>query len=538
MINIIQLILIGISTYAYSINEQKLPSEKLKQWSNLLHYSVEYHPTGNWFSGLKPDPFEELKYQIQNNSTEKCIFPLRNNFLFENKLISQNNLIECIELNNFIDQLNYKHVSIMLTSEFLNSPASTYGHISIVFHNNNYPELNSDVFHFSAIQHDEGLKSTISGLTGGLTGYFFRDKYHKKFFEYSIREQRKIHLWNLNLDYQEKKRLIYHLFELRNAQFRYYFLDKNCSYQIAKLIGVATNREIENKKIFLPSDTIKIFSDILNKPKTIFPKSEILKNYKEKKLENCYEREKNLINFFTHKKSTLNYKEINSTLFCNEENFLITEEQSNISYNHLNTRISISYNHTLKTKKQYTQVNIRPTAKDIYDFQNFRENLEFNLFTADITIKRNNIRLNNLKLIELTNLPPNSELNQSPWKFSISLNRENDKKESRTEIAFSKGFSKNIKRQKSSSTFNFFYGGSLDRNTQNNYKPNIVLSTQVIFEKLKYKLIQSSVLKRNNSETFFNSDIQLIKSLNKNSLFFKFEYSNEFTLSSGLNYYF
>ena len=46
--------------------------------------------------------------------------------------------------------LNKNYVSLAITSEYLGAPASSYGHIFLVFHNNEKPELESLIIQFTS----------------------------------------------------------------------------------------------------------------------------------------------------------------------------------------------------------------------------------------------------------------------------------------------------------------------------------------------------------------------------------------------------
>lgn len=538
MLYFIQSILILLISFSHANENVTIPLEILKRWSNILYISDNYSPSGEWFSGNKHNSLDEFHHHLKNSDNLKCLFPMRSTFLFENGFINDLDLSQCEELMSFSKSLSFNNISLMLTSELLDSPASSYGHISIVFHNNTTPELDSEVIHFSAVQKDEGLKSTISGLTGGLYGYFFKDKFHKKYFEYSIKEQRKIHLWKLNLSESEKKYLTLSLFELKKAQFRYYFLGKNCSFQIAKLLEVVTGINVENKFVFLPSTNIEIFQSRLSRPSTIFPRNENLKFYQEQNLKNCYNREKNLIDFYSNNNPSEHYIQTNLDNYCFNDTSFASEEESTLYLNNLNTRTSVSFNYNSNTKETYLNLALRPTAKDIYDFQNFNENLEFNLLNTSLNIYSKKVDLNEFNLIELKNSRYDNDNVLNAWKFSTGLNRKNVKEESRVEISYSKGINRNTNFNFVSTQYFLLIGGNIENNLEGKNYINLDITSQLIFEKNKFKLLYQTRIKKNLTETYINHELNYLNRFFDHSLFIAINLNKNFTYSTGFYYYF
>ena len=63
--------------------------------------------------------------------------------------------------------------------------------------------------------------------------------YYRKVREYNDIESRDIWEYKLKLSEEEVSRVLLHLWEMQRAEFDYYFLDENCSYQLLSLLDVA-----------------------------------------------------------------------------------------------------------------------------------------------------------------------------------------------------------------------------------------------------------------------------------------------------------
>ena len=79
----------------------------------------------------------------------------------------------------------------------------------------------------------------IKGLIGSYPGRYTVMPYYRKVREYNDIESRDIWEYKLKLNEEEVNRVLLHLWEMQRAEFDYYFLDENCSYQLLSLLDVA-----------------------------------------------------------------------------------------------------------------------------------------------------------------------------------------------------------------------------------------------------------------------------------------------------------
>jgi hypothetical protein len=255
-IKIIIFIVITINLYA-------------NEWNSLLHYlnnENQIISEAFFLSGVKnPTPSQELNSTIELlNSTDgytiACNFPARYIYLKNNHYNVPNfNLSQCDNLNKFIKSFHSDNLSLVFTSEYVNSPVSAFGHTMLLFSDNNKSLNIGDAVHFAAKtnKQDGFLNYGYKGFSGKYKGYFIREPFYKKIYAYNTLEQRYMYMYTLDFTKEQIKFLIYHLFELRKATFKYYFLDGNCATQTTDLLNVISGYKRDNKIYYLPIDTLK-----------------------------------------------------------------------------------------------------------------------------------------------------------------------------------------------------------------------------------------------------------------------------------------
>lgn len=150
---------------------------------------------------------------------------------------------------------------MVLASAYINSPASAFGHTFLRFDKDLSTPLLSYVLNYSAkIGKENPLSYAYKGILGGYRGYYSIEPYYKKLKEYLALEQRDIWEYTLNLSQEEIDKMVRHIFEIRHFYSDYFFISKNCSYNLLWLIEVAKDDvnlvdKFEHKAI--PLDTIR-----------------------------------------------------------------------------------------------------------------------------------------------------------------------------------------------------------------------------------------------------------------------------------------
>jgi hypothetical protein len=230
--------------------------------------------------GKENTELEKVKFlQILQSSEAQslaCQFPARYKWLkTQYPNIREIDLGKCTELQQYLKNFQRKDFYIAYVSEFLDAPASAFGHLMLVFHDGSTSFELADTIHFAASTNREGaFDYAFKGLTGRFDGYYIREPLFIKKKDYLLIEQRAIHLYKLRLTETEIDNMVLHLYELRKAKFKYYFVDENCAYQLAELLNVASpdkDYRIGLNQPILPLDVVRLHKDQIIQHTTLAP---------------------------------------------------------------------------------------------------------------------------------------------------------------------------------------------------------------------------------------------------------------------------
>lgn len=159
---------------------------------------------------------------------------------------------------------------IVFASSDLGSPATMYGHtlLRIDAAGSADPLLSLAVSYAATVAPDVGALSYMArGLGGGFVGSFSVMPYHQKVREYARIDERDLWEYPLNLAPDEIRRVLWHLWELRDVGSDYYFLSENCSYMLLALLdtarpGLTMAEEFDDPAPYtIPLDTIRVLRD-------------------------------------------------------------------------------------------------------------------------------------------------------------------------------------------------------------------------------------------------------------------------------------
>ena len=256
-----------------------------REWRNLVHYDkkgssdelLSQVDDARFFNAIdgKHNPKTELLKTIDaffnlsssNDEHAQCKFVARLDWL-KNKLnINESKLpsVACIQYNQWRTLVPDEQVTLVFPAYHLNSPSSMFGHTLLRLDpapNKKSSDWLSMAVNFGANvrEGDNSLFYAFRGLSGGYPGFFIVAPYFKKIKEYNRKEKRDIWEYPLNLTAQETKRIVSHLWELKEIEFDYYFFDENCSYRLLELLEIARpSIELTNdfELTAIPIDTIR-----------------------------------------------------------------------------------------------------------------------------------------------------------------------------------------------------------------------------------------------------------------------------------------
>ena len=186
------------------------------------------------------DPKSEMEAEIKafnDNERSKCDFPARFNWLKEQDLV-QGKLDDCEDYQNFLQDVRPDGVTVLFTNAYMSNPASLFGHTLIRI--DTARKGTQMLAHGSNFGADSGMDQGASFALKGLLGFYF-GKYNLSPYwtiinTYNNIENRDIWEYHLNLTHEEQNRFINHLYEMKKAAVRYFFLNKNCSYMLLELL--------------------------------------------------------------------------------------------------------------------------------------------------------------------------------------------------------------------------------------------------------------------------------------------------------------
>jgi hypothetical protein len=280
---LLTLIFCGFQAWG-EINEQLHDLSQSSEWRALLHAdsSGVSKVRGEKFflaSQGSQDPKAELlatwsamtSTDLEVSQSSQCRFPARREFL--NRKIPQftTHFKTCPDHVQWFDRLKPERISIAFAAGYLNSAASAFGHTFLIVHRKDVesPLLNYAINFSARTGEEDGALFALKGLFGFYPGQFSMLPYHQLIKDYVNFEGRD--LWEYPLDFtqQEIEILFYHLMELEQGYFDYYFIDENCSSLLLELFAAVRPQSVqwEHDPFFtIPVETLKANSKLLGPP--------------------------------------------------------------------------------------------------------------------------------------------------------------------------------------------------------------------------------------------------------------------------------
>lgn len=285
------LFLLYSPAYGTNVSEVLSQSNRLSlanhpTWLQLLHY--ERHEkysavlTDNFFLSQngRSDPSAELDATIRayfapwgddSDQHARCRFPARYFWLSKRLPLPDYKLREskCHKLEKWALFETVKSISVLLVSGYLGNPASTFGHALLKLNTDSLDD-ESGLFdltvNYGALvpENENTLRYVTYGLFGGYEAGFSDKYFYTEDLVYSHTELRDIWDYRLNLTDEERALVILHIWEIVGKKFRYFFLNKNCSYRLAELLALGIEEELlSNARLwYLPVELFHRLVDI------------------------------------------------------------------------------------------------------------------------------------------------------------------------------------------------------------------------------------------------------------------------------------
>jgi Domain of unknown function (DUF4105) len=266
---------------------RQLRLARSRVWLRLLHYRPD--AKGNLVSQIRNkesffapngahDPEAELAATLQaffapviaghEDDHALCRFPARRRVLeerlhFEHAL----RMPECPALARFRSELDPEGVALVYVANYLDNPASAFGHTFIRLKRRRPPgatqtadALDYSVEYVAKTDTANPVWFAVKGLAGLFPGTYHFHHFASKLHEYADAEARDLWQYDLNLSQAEVELLTLHLWELSIANLDYYYMTKNCSYHaLATLEAAAPRIDLLSHVDFVvvPRDTVR-----------------------------------------------------------------------------------------------------------------------------------------------------------------------------------------------------------------------------------------------------------------------------------------
>lgn len=341
------LILLTILTFPLIANENisKTDLKKLSQnptWLRLLYFNNYTNQSdvnsSEYFLSIegKTNPLEELNatieayaqpFDIDTDEHPMCRFPAR--YMWLNKHIDLHDYKivnpKCKKLTLSLEKTKIDSVSLMFVSGYLGNPASSFGH-SFIKLNSYGKSSQTNLFDLAVsygadVPKDENIfRYMYNGVSGGYSASITDKYFYTQDLVYGNTEFRDI--WEYELRLPKDKVLFFqlHLWEILGKDFQYYFLNRNCGYEISKMLEIVTGEElVDNARVwFAPIETFHKLGEIDTTKEII--KQKIFHPSEEKKIYNMF-------NQLTNKEAKVAIELLKNNFEIDESKYIDLNEQ-------------------------------------------------------------------------------------------------------------------------------------------------------------------------------------------------------------------
>lgn len=332
---------------------------------------------------------------------------------------------------------NSKFITIGLTSQYIDSPGSSFGHIFLIFHNNENIEQNATTVSFAAsvVKEDNLINMFYKATNGKYPGLFSIAPLFKKIDEYRTKEQRDLYFYTLDISSEEHEQIILRIVAFLKKDNPYYFLTRNCTFLTKQILSQKVTQpnylEIPSQAISdlnLKFSSIKMLRSNANQASYIFTniegiqKDEIKASINEGPMGKILPKNVAVLeNYFTYqyyKNDTYAESLLKSKLTVGDSkknDYVAFTEPIHKKF----SRIALSANQKLEL-----DLEIRPLYRDEFDIQLISPESRFNIVEIKSQILPK-IKLKTLNILEIAQFPNfDSLLKRKSWDVQMGFLRE------------------------------------------------------------------------------------------------------------------
>lgn len=206
------------------------------------------------------DPEAELRATLEgllapptgaSEDSVLCRFPGRAVFLRQRGVQGvPDPVLACPDVAAFFDEGETDSVSVLFISGYLSNPGSAFGHLLLRFHAEGDDEPVEDVldrainYGAASSEDDPIIPYILKGLFGRYQSTYTTLQFFHQAERYREIELRTVWQYKLDLDTDETRFLVAHIYELLRSENRYYFMRQNCAWRIAETLELVVDRDL------------------------------------------------------------------------------------------------------------------------------------------------------------------------------------------------------------------------------------------------------------------------------------------------------
>ena len=249
----ILLALLATSESLVADNEEPL-------WRNLL--LADQPPEGGpapdefYLTGSPVDPTSEKDALLNGRIPSlTCRFPARMLYLQREELLKQQlDFTDCDQLQEFMSVMSSDSFELIFAGPSVASPMSYFGHLFLNFKKDDNPYFSRTITFLAPIEaRDSMLSITKDGAFSKIGGQYHVAPYHQILQQYTQKEQRPLHRYQLAIRSENQRLLLYHVFELATVDRPYNFFWYNCATRVQQLLAIAFPQQMDNPSSSLVS---------------------------------------------------------------------------------------------------------------------------------------------------------------------------------------------------------------------------------------------------------------------------------------------
>lgn len=246
------------------LSDANSPLTKDQNHSQISDDSFFVSPNG------KNDPHAEIVAMLnqlfsensQTVNSVQCRFPARTHWLKQLLSIKDSDLpaIDCPDTTAWLNQINPDSAWLIFAEEYLESPASAFGHSFLRLDNANTQKNYILNYEPKVTEGENFLKFTYKSSIAGNAGVFTVLPYEEKIKQYRDHDGRDIWRYQLNLSKDELQQLARQIWEIKDQHPTYYLASDNCASEILLLLNALRpdkNYLQDFNKIVAPADIVR-----------------------------------------------------------------------------------------------------------------------------------------------------------------------------------------------------------------------------------------------------------------------------------------